>query len=230
METHARSVRRSALRFWVFVLVGGLSFLLLLTVYNGYTETEAKERDERLAESRRVVREWDERFSEIDAKIEAARREEESLTRWRSNQDTDDVSGKSWPVATVRSKNTVNLPFPWGPTTANIHVRRHPRFNSNVFIVVSSGTLTCRGGEAFRTCNIPVRFDDGKLSNYRVSGNTADGSMDTLFIRNESRFVGELRKAKTMTLAVIFHDEGERTFTFNVSDFPYESLYGKKKK
>jgi hypothetical protein len=60
-------------------------------------------------------------------------------------------------------------------------------------------------------CGVNVRFDDGPIRRFEANG-PSDNSTMTIFIGNESGFVAQLRKAKTvhsnlMWLGSIGNDE-----------------------
>ncbi len=89
---------------------------------------------------------------------------------------------------------------------------------------IDRGQFLCR---SYEDCTILVRFDDQKAQNYSAVG-ASDNSTESIFIRNYSRFVGAMLKAKKVRIAAEIYQEGSPVFEFDVSDFD-ESKYKPKK-
>lgn len=118
--------------------------------------------------------------------------------------------------AMVRSTNTVEFGFPYaGPQHATLTLRTHPRHGKDAIFSIERGQFLCR---SYEDCTILVRFDDQKAQKYSAVG-AADGSTETIFIRNYSRFVGSLQKAKTIRIAAEIYQQGAPVFEFDVSGF-----------
>ena len=118
--------------------------------------------------------------------------------------------------AQVTSSNTVNFDRPYdGPQHGTLTLRTHPRYGKNVIFQIEKGQILCR---SYEDCTILVRFDDRKAERYSAIG-AADNSTETIFIRNYSRFVDSMQKAKTVRIAVEIYHQGAPVFEFDVSGF-----------
>ena len=118
--------------------------------------------------------------------------------------------------ALVQSINTVEFGFPYsGPQHATLTLRTHPRHGKDVILSIERGQFLCR---SYEDCTILVRFDDQKVQSYSAVG-AADNSTETIFIRNYSRFVSSMQKAKTVRIAAEIYQQGAPVFEFDVSGF-----------
>ena len=118
--------------------------------------------------------------------------------------------------AVVRSTNTVEFDFPYnGRQHARLTLRTHPRHGKDVILSIDQGQFLCR---SYEDCIVLVRFDDKAAQRYAGVG-AADNSTETIFIRNYSRFVGEMLKANTVRISAEVYQEGSPVFEFDVSDF-----------
>ena len=127
--------------------------------------------------------------------------------------------------AIVQSTNTVEFGFPYaGPQHGMLGLRTHPRHGKDVIFKIERGQVLCR---SYEDCTVLVRFDDGKAQRYSGVG-AADNSTETIFIRNYSRFVSAMMKAKTMRIAAEVYQEGAPVFEFDVSGFDEAKYKGTK--
>jgi hypothetical protein len=70
-------------------------------------------------------------------------------------------------------------------------------------------------------------FDDAKPERFSAIG-PADNSSETVFLRNYDRFLGKLRKAKTVRMSLNVYQQGAPVFEFDVSGFNEAKYSGKK--
>jgi hypothetical protein len=118
--------------------------------------------------------------------------------------------------ARVQSTNTVEFGFPYtGVQHAALTLRTHSRLGKDVILNIERGQFLCR---SYEDCTILVRFDDQKAQNYSAVG-APDNSTETIFIRNYSRFIGSMQKAKTVRIAAEIYQQGSPVFEFDVSGF-----------
>jgi len=127
--------------------------------------------------------------------------------------------------AAVQSRNTVEFDFPYsGPQRATLTFRTHPRHGKDVIFSIERGQVLCN---SYEDCTILVRFDDQKAQSYSAVG-AADNSTETIFIRNYSRFMSSMLKAKTVRISVEIFQQGSPVFEFDVSDFSQAKYVPKK--
>jgi len=100
----------------------------------------------------------------------------------------------------------VNFDFPYSGTQhATLTLRTHPRHGKDIIFSIEKGQILCR---SYEDCTVLVRFDDEPPSNYSAVG-AADNSTETIFIRNYSKFVEKLLKAKAFEFDVSGFDQGK---------------------
>ena len=80
---------------------------------------------------------------------------------------------------------------------------------------IERGQILCR---SYEDCNVLVRFDDQKPATYSGVG-PADGSSESVFIRNYQKFLVNLKKAKRVRISTEIYQEGSPVFEFDVSGF-----------
>lgn len=152
---------------------------------------------------------------------EAARRaalDRELGLVWRYREHQDAMTKGTIKSAIVRSLNNIDFAFPYqGSQRGELQLRRHPRYGSDVILSVDRGQFLCRLDD----CTIAVRFDDRKAQTYDVV-EPADNSSTHLFVRNYSRFLGNVRKAKRAHIEAQFYQEGPRVFEFDVSGLEWK--------
>lgn len=132
---------------------------------------------------------------------------------WRYVNGMDDMSGKESRTATVTSSNTVSFDSPYqGAQHGTLTLRKHPRWGNNVMIEIERGQFMSR----VTGVQVLARFDDGGPVKFWASG-PEDHSTTILFINDYRRFVGQLRKAKTVRLSTSVYRQGAPVFEFDVA-------------
>ncbi len=146
-------------------------------------------------------------------------------SQWNYGQSQDPMSGAEGYGAAVLSSNTVSFDFPYsGAQHATMMLRSHPRHGKAIVLQIEQGQFLCR---SYEDCIVLVRFDDQKPEKYSAVG-PSDNSTETIFIRNYSRFVGNMLKAKRVRISAEIYQEGAPVFEFDVTGFD-ESKYKPKK-
>lgn len=136
--------------------------------------------------------------------------------QWNYAARENKMTGGDTRHAFVLSSNTVNFGSPYsGEQHGRLTLRVDPKYGRDVIFSIERGQLLCR---SYEDCNVLVRFDDEKPENFSAVG-PADNSSDTVFIRNYDRFLGKVRKAKTVRISLTVYQEGSPVFEFDVSGF-----------
>lgn len=136
--------------------------------------------------------------------------------QWTYGKNEDPMAKGVSYGALVQSTNTVEFGFPYsGPQHGTLTLRTHPRHGKDVILSIERGQFLCR---SYEDCTILVRFDDQKAQSYSAVG-AADSSTETIFIRNYSRFVSSMQKAKTVRISAEIYQQGSPVFEFDVSGF-----------
>lgn len=137
-------------------------------------------------------------------------------SQWSYNQSADEMGNGTTYLANISSTNTVNFDSPYsGDQHAHLTLRIHPRYGKDVVFRIEQGQFLCN---SYEDCVVLVRFDDGKAANFSAVG-AQDNSTETIFIRNYSRFVERLQKAKRIRISANIYQEGAPVFEFDVSGF-----------
>lgn len=156
-----------------------------------------------------------EREAEEIAKAAAEKERQKAEYGWRSETDTDAVSGKQFTTVTARSLSTFSLDFPYqGAQSAYLSARKHPRYGNDLFVSVRKGQLYCE----HENCYISVRFDDGPVKRYSVS-EPSDRSNNVWFINDTKRFSSDLAKSKRTFIELQFFQQGRMTVEFLTEGF-----------
>ncbi len=146
-------------------------------------------------------------------------------SQWQYDKSDDDMGKGAIHQASVLSVNTVNFDFPYsGEQHANLMLRTHPRYGKDIVFRIEKGQVLCN---SYEDCTVLVRFDNEKATNYTAIG-AADNSTETIFIRNYSRFIEKMLKAKRVRISVNIYQEGAPVFEFNVSGFDQDKYKPKK--
>lgn len=137
---------------------------------------------------------------------------------WYYSEETDEMTDKKAYFATITSTNSEEFDFPYqGGARLMLTVRKSPKFGNDIYIRISKGQFH----SSIRGTNIKVRFDDEPQ--YNVYCNEAsDGSSDILFLSGFNNLVSKLKTHKTMKINAEFFQEGNRTFTFDISNFEWD--------
>ncbi|WP_426078941.1 hypothetical protein [Janthinobacterium sp. PSPC3-1] len=161
----------------------------------------------------------------VAASAPEIKEEEQSGAQWYYQADEDKMSGGNTYYATVSSSNTVNFSFPYsGEQNARLSLRTSPRHGKDLIFSIKKGQILCR---SYEDCNVLVRFDEDKASNYAAVG-AADNSSETIFIRNYDKFLARLQKAKRVRISTDIYQQGSPVFEFDVSGFDREKYLPKK--
>ena len=136
--------------------------------------------------------------------------------QWSYDADADPMGKGSMHTAIVRSSNTFEFGFPYaGPQHATLTLRTHPRYGKDVILSLERGQFLC---SSYEGCSVLVRFDDAAPQEFSAGG-PADNSTEVLFIRNYSRFISQMQKAKRVRISASVYQEGNPVFEFDVSGF-----------
>lgn len=130
---------------------------------------------------------------------------------WEYGNWTDKMTDKQFPWASIESKDSLNLGFPYaGSNYGNIYVRQTPKGALNVMVSVQKGQILCH---SYTSCHITVRFDDGKPIQFS-GAEPADNSSNKIFLEPESKFVAEAKKAKRILVALTMYQSGQQMLEF----------------
>lgn len=148
--------------------------------------------------------------------LEELYRTENIGKQWAYTRAQDAMSGKASVQASVRSRNSFNLDFPYsGPQHATLVVRSHPRWGRDVIFRIERGQILC---SSYSDCTVRVRFDDEAPRT--LHGNEpADNSTEVVFLPGYADLVRRIGKAKVMRVEVTLHQQGPLVAEFDVEGF-----------
>lgn len=130
---------------------------------------------------------------------------------WDYTSDSDEMSDSRISHACTSSTNTVSLGWPYETQRVTLCIRQHPRWGQDAIVRLERGgqfLCTSYGG-----CTVRVRFDDGEAAAYSAS-EPSDNSTDTLFISNDARFIGNLRRSSRVIIEANFYQAGAQLMSF----------------
>lgn len=146
-----------------------------------------------------------------------------TLDNWSYFSNADDMTSKPIRFAQVTSNNQISLDSPYqGAQRGTLELRTHPRYGKDVILSIDRGQFLCHTYD----CSVMVRFDDKSPVRYEA-GEPSDYSTTTLFIRNYSRFVEQLKQAKKVRIEVKLFHNGTQTFEFDVAGFSPDKYLSK---
>ena len=100
---------------------------------------------------------------------------------------------------------------PSGEAAVRLILRRHSKWGQSVYLFGSGKGFVCKG-----QCEVPMRFD-GKPEKWKAylpkTGEPA------LFIKDDTRFIKAMEKAKVIEMDVAIQDRGKETLTFEVAGY-----------
>lgn len=160
-----------------------------------------------------VIGEYEDSIAEVDV-VEA--NPEPSIKEWDFSIEKDAMTDTKNIWATIRSDNYISQDFPYeGCTYASITVRYMKKYGYDVLIQISKGQIN--GRSYYGTDYITARFDDGTSKKYYFN-EAADGSSETVFLRNQSDFIKKCKAAKDIKIDIPIYKEGRPVFLFHVDE------------
>jgi hypothetical protein len=136
---------------------------------------------------------------------------------WDYSQFEDEMGRGKVYTATIESRNTINLDFPYnGAQHGSLTLREHPKHAKDVILKIERGQLL----DSEYNDPVVVRFDTDKPLTFSSVG-ASDHSTETLFLRGNafSVFSSRLKTAKTVRIQAPIYQGGNQVFTFEVEGF-----------
>ena len=134
-------------------------------------------------------------------------------SKWQYSEDQDKMRGITSHFATLQSETKVDTGF-IGKSSVRMYLRSSGKNKNDIFFTVDNGVFHC---SPLDNCIINVQFDGGNIKTIPVvEGEATLG--DTLFIADEqetARFVGNLRKSRSMLVEFSFVNHGREQFEFD---------------
>ncbi len=116
------------------------------------------------------------------------------------------------------STNVVQLGFPYETQRVSLCLRQHPRWGQDVIVRLErGGQFLCT---SYQACTVRVRFGDGEATAYSAI-EPSDNSSDTIFITNDSRFIGNLRRAERVIIEANFYQAGSQRMSFDTEQLQW---------
>jgi hypothetical protein len=156
------------------------------------------------------------RVQELSARLDECRENMPPPSEWIYSLRSDPMGG-AVATARVESANTFDFDFPYqGEQHATLTLRSDKGLN--VMVSIDRGQFVCPMG-----CSVLVRFDDETAQRWRATG-PSDFDTEVIFLRNESKFLKQLKKARVVRIEAEFYQEGTRIMEFPVARFDASQL------
>lgn len=136
---------------------------------------------------------------------------------WDYSQFEDEMGRGKVYTATIQSRNTISLDFPYsGEQHGTLMLREHPEHGKDVILKIERGQLL----DSEYNDPVVVRFDSDKPVNFSSVG-ASDHSTETLFLRGNafSVFSNRLKTAKIVRIQAPIYQGGNQVFIFDVEGF-----------
>jgi len=111
---------------------------------------------------------------------------------WTYQTETDMHGTANYASVTSNNSETLSSPYSGGP--AQLWIRKHPKYGTDVYVQVPDGQIMC---DSYDGCTVSVKFDDKKVEQF-TGAPPDDNSSTTLFIRGSKQFIAEAKKAKSV--------------------------------
>ena len=135
---------------------------------------------------------------------------------WDISIEKDEMTDSKNIWATITSDNYIRQDFPYeGLTHAKIVVRYMKKYGYDVLIQISQGQMN--GRDYYSTNYVTARFDEGTPKKYYFN-ESADGDSKVVFLRNQSEFIRNCKKAKDIKIDLPLYQGGRPVFTFHVDE------------
>lgn len=140
-------------------------------------------------------------------------------SKWRYNEDTDQMRNTKSYWAMLTSENSVDFDFPYnGGSTLRMELRKSAKYGNDIYFTISKGQFSC----GYDGCHAIIKFDDSKPQKISLVG-AADGDMTTLFLSGKaSNLAAKIKKSKTMMIELHFFQEGSRQFLFQTEGLQWK--------
>lgn len=150
------------------------------------------------------------------AAVPQAEINESAKGAWDYRTIPDEMRDKPTLMACKTSDTPVRLEWPYETQMPELCIRQSAQFGLDAIVrLPAGGQFTCR---AYSGCSVNIRFDDGAVQKF-IAAEAADGSSDTLFIRNAQRFLTALKNSKIVRVEAEFYQAGMQTMTFDTERF-----------
>ena len=137
---------------------------------------------------------------------------------WAYRSNVDEMSDQRTSQACTMSTNVVRLGFPYETQRVSLCLRQHPRWGQDAIVRLErGGQFLCT---SYQACTVRIRFDAGDAAAYSALG-PSDNSSDTIFIQNDSRFIGNLRRSSRVIIEANFYQAGAQQMSFETAQLEW---------
>jgi hypothetical protein len=141
----------------------------------------------------------------------------EELAGWKYDTIKNKMTDAKDIFCKVQSNESLNLTAPYdGVNFGQLTVRR---INGQMDIVISIMKGQISGG--YENEYFKARFDDGKEKTFSYLS-TADGSTETIFVENRSKFLKNLRASKKVLIQIPLYHNGNPILEFNTEGLKFK--------
>jgi hypothetical protein len=192
-----------------------LAIILLIAIVNGSGSGKAGSDLTNTTDTAAAIDSLTDNMTAVDAGASEAA----PVGNWTYSTDEDKLNGAKTYIAQTVSTNEIQQAPPYGGgTRMTIHVRKHPRWGTAVYMTITEGQLMC---SSYDGCSAMVRFDNAPASRVSMSG-PEDNSSEVMFVDGASSFLRKLRNAKHVVVEKTMYQAGAQQFEFNVSGLKWD--------
>lgn len=140
-------------------------------------------------------------------------------SKWRYNEDTDQMRNTKSYWAMLASENSVDFDFPYnGGSTLKMELRKSAKYGNDIYFTISKGQFSC----GYDGCRATIKFDNGKPQKISLV-EAGDADMTTLFLAGKAgNLAAKIKKSKTMMIELNFYQEGSRQFLFHTEGLQWK--------
>lgn len=135
---------------------------------------------------------------------------------WHYWDNTDKMSGEVSHYASLVSSNVLHFDSPYGDQTADLTLVKDASGNVSAWISVKAQFLGYFPDGVAR-----VKFDHDKVEWWSCH-ELAGGEHNTLYIKNERRFIKRLTRAKKLVIEAQFYRDGFQRIEFDVAGLEWK--------
>ncbi len=136
---------------------------------------------------------------------------------WTYSEAADAMHEAKTKVGCTTSTNTATLDWPYKNVTADLCIRRGPRFGLDAYVQLNGeGQILC----SYDSCSVRIRFDKQQPRRF-TAVEASDNSSNIIFIKGVPKLIGSLRKSTKTVIEVEFYQAGIQTLEFNTEQFEW---------
>lgn len=141
----------------------------------------------------------------------------EPSSPWAYSNLADAMHEQKTKTGCTTSTNKVDLDWPYSDVTADLCIRKGPRFGLDAYVQLNGdGQILCK----IWTCTVRIRFDKGAARAFTAVG-AADHSSNIIFIKGVPKLVQALKKSEKTVIEIELYQAGVQALEFPTRQFEW---------